>query len=164
MKKILLTLLLIILPLSAAAEAGKRESIKELLELINADSMIDTIYSQMDQMFAGMGSQLGVSASEQELFNNYTNKVEVAMKEEMSWAKMEAPIIDVYINNYTEEEIQDMLRFYRSKTGRSMIEKMPEVMVESMAVSQKMLEEFMPKFMELAKELEQEVKAHREQK
>ena len=161
MKKVIAGLLAIAIHFSAVAEPGKRESIKELLELTNADAMIDTIYSQLDQMSAGMAQQLGITASEQKIFERYMGKVSTSMKEDMSWEKMEAPMIDIYLANYTEKELQDMLAFYRSDTGRSLIEKMPAVMGESMVLSQKMMEGFMPKIQQITKEMAEELKAHR---
>lgn len=40
-------------------------------------------------------------------------------------------LIDVYKRNYTREEIAEMLRFYRSEIGRSIMGKMPKVIAES---------------------------------
>ncbi len=131
------------------------------MQLTNTAAMIDTLYAQMDQMFVGLGEQLGITPSEQAIFDNYMKKVATAMQEDMSWEKMKGPMIDIYLKNYTEEEIQDMLDFYRSDTGRSMVEKMPGVMKESMTVSQDMMQGFMPKIAEFAKELSEEIKAHR---
>jgi len=160
-KKLLVGLFAIAISISAVAEPGKRESIKELLELTNVDSMVDTMYGQMDQMFAGMGKQLGIRASEQDLFDDYMRKIGVLMKEEMSWEKIEEPMIDIYLKNYTEKEIQDMVRFYRSDSGRSLIEKMPAVMGESMVVGQEMMQAFLPRIQSMATELAEDLKARR---
>jgi len=161
MKRFLTAILVVSIQFSAFAEPGKRESVRELLELMNADSMIDATYAQMDQMFAGMGQQLDIKPSEQEIFDNYIRKVTASMQDEMSWEKMEGPMVDIYLNNYTEKEIQDMLTFYRSDTGKSMIEKMPTVIGESMAMSQQLMQGFTPRLQELLKELREELEASR---
>jgi len=88
-------------------------------------------------------------------------KITAAMREEMSWDKMEGPMIDIYLNNYTEEEIQDLLVFYRTDTGRALIKKMPAVLGESMLVSQELMQGFMPKLRELSGDLAEELKARR---
>ena len=162
MRYLLIGLVALTINFPAFGEAGKRESVKELMVLMEVDSMIETIYSQMNQMFAGVGKQMGIKASEQAVFDNYMQKISALMIEEVSWEKMEEPMIDIYLNNYTEEEIQDMLTFYRSSTGRSLVKKMPEVMGESTKLSQELLVDFMPKIQELAAEFTEELKEHRE--
>src|SRR5690606_16830308 len=101
--------------------------------------------------------------SEQDVFDNYMRKIAAAMKEEMSWEKMKDPMIDIYLKHYTETEVQDMLNFYRSETGRSLIEKMPMVMGESMLLSQEMMNGFMPTIQRLSEELKKDLEAHRRQ-
>jgi hypothetical protein len=56
------------------------------------------------------------------------SKAAAAMKGEMTWEKMKEPMIDVYLKHYTEIEINDMLAFYNTESGKSIIKKMPAVM------------------------------------
>lgn len=161
MKYLLIAILALTINLPVFAADGKRESVKELMVLMKIDSMIESMYSQMDQMFAGVGEQMGIEASEQGIFDNYMRKISASMQEEVSWKKIEEPMIDIYMKSYTEEEIQDLLTFYRSSTGRSLVEKMPAVMGESMQLSQSMMADFMPKIQQHAAEFAEELKAHR---
>lgn len=146
-----------LLTLPALAEDSRRATVEALLAATDADSVIDSMYAQMDQMFAGMGQQLGVQPTEQAAFENYMNSVSALMREEMSWEKMREPIIDIYLAHYSEKEIQDMLAFYQSETGRSMVTKMPIVMDESMKLSQQMFADMMPKLQMLALEFQREL-------
>ena len=150
-----------VLAFSAMAEQSKRESVEALLTLTNADAIVDSIYAQMDQMFAGMSTQLGIKPSEQSAFDRYMKKVVVAMREDMSWEKMKDPMIDIYLKHYTEQEIQDMLAFYQTATGQSMITKMPAVMSDSMAISQAMVKDFLPKITAMAQEFRKELEEAR---
>jgi len=163
MKKLIIGTFCLLIHLSVSAESSKRQSIEELLEITNVDSMVASMYDQMDHMLIGMGKQMGVKPSEQDVFDNYMRKIAAAMKEEMSWEKMKDPMIDIYLKHYTETEVQDMLNFYRSETGRSLIEKMPMVMGESMLLSQEMMNGFMPTIQRLSEELKKDLEAHRRQ-
>ena len=145
MKKVILFVLVSLLSFSTVAQDSKRESVEELLRVTNADSMIESIYAQMDQAFAGMGQQIGIKPSEQEAFDNYLKNVALTMKKEMSWEKMKEPMIDIYLTHFSEKEIQDLLKFYKTDSGRSMIDKMPAVMMDSMKLSQQMMQNFFPK-------------------
>ncbi len=163
MKKLIVIGLGILMSLSAHGQGSKRESVEELLRAANAASLVDGIYAQMNQVVGGMGKQLGVQPDEQAIFDAYMEKIFSAMREEMSWEKIEDPMIDIYLNHYTEKEIQDMLAFYQSETGRSMVEKMPAVMKDSMQLSQKMMQEFFPKMQTITQELKSDLKEHRRQ-
>ncbi|MFC1841286.1 DUF2059 domain-containing protein [Thermodesulfobacteriota bacterium] len=140
---------------------SKRESVEELLALTDAEDMIDTIYSQMSQMFQGMGQQLGVKPSEQELFDKFMSKMIALLKDEMSWDKMKEPMMKIYLKHYSEKEIQDQITFYKSDSGQSMIGKQPEVMKDTMMLSQEALKDFIPKLQKISKELEEELAASR---
>lgn len=43
----------------------------------------------------------------------------------------------LYTKYYTEKEIEDLTAFYKSPTGKKMVETMPDLMKESMAIGQK---------------------------
>lgn len=145
MKKLMVLFFGLSVSFASIANESKRESVEALLHAANADAMVDSIYAQMDQVFAGMGQQLGVEPDQQEAFDHYIAKVVELMKEELSWDKMKKPMIDIYLEHYTEKEIQDILNFYQSESGRSMVEKMPAVMKDSMQLSQNMMQSFFPK-------------------
>lgn len=136
---------------------SKQESVEELLTLTKAETVLDTVYGQMDQMFKNMGRQLGVKPEEQELFDEFMSKMVSLMKEEMSWDKMKGPMIEVYLKHYTEKEIQDMITFYKSESGRSMISKQADVAKDTMMLQQKVMEGFLPKVMKLSQEMEAEL-------
>jgi hypothetical protein len=112
-------------------------------------------------MFQGFGKDLGISESEQPIFEKHMSKVMVAMREEMSWERMKEPMIDVYLKHYTEKEMNDLMTFYSSESGQSIINKMPMVMQDSMAISQSMLKGFMPRMQQIMMELRQELEEYR---
>lgn len=162
MKKLIVCLLVLALPaISFSADDGKRESVETLLGLINAESMIDNIYSQMELMMKGIGQQFGIQPSEQEMFDQFMIRTVKMMKAEMNWAKMKSPMIEIYMKHYTEKELKDMVEFYSTDTGQSVIRKMPEVMKDSMLLSQQMARDFIPKLQAMTKEFEQELAAAR---
>lgn len=159
-----LALLLALLPVSVPATetaASKREIVEEMLVLMDVDAMVDTIYTQMDQMMQGMGREMGITPEDQPLFDKYSAKMTAIMRSEVSWQKMKEPIIAVYQNYFTTQELADMLAFYKSPSGQSMLKKMPEVMKASMVVSQDMMKTVIPQLQQLSQELAEEVKAQR---
>ncbi len=148
-------------PSAVSTADSKRESVEELLKLINAESQIDNIYSQMDQVFQGMGKQLGVKPEEEELFDKYMSKVVSLMKEEMNWDKLKEPMMKIYLKHYTEKEIQDQIAFYKTESGQSMLAKQPEVVKDSLKISQELMMNFLPKLQKMAAEIGKEFQAER---
>ena len=159
-KKIFVLALGFIFSLGAfASEPAKKESVEKLLELTDASKMVDTMYAQMEGMFASMATQMGVTEKNKPAYDRYMKKVFAVISEDMSWKKMKEPLVQIYIKHLTEEEVQGMIDFYRTDVGKSMIKKMPIIMQDSMGLGQKMMVGSLPKIKALAEEMAAEVKA-----
>jgi hypothetical protein len=165
MKRFIATLLALSLPVCGfAEEAGKRESVEELINLMQMDSIVDSMYTQMEPIAQDMAQNLGIEPSEQKYFEKFMSQYVALMKEEMSWEKMKEPMIDIYQKNFTENEIQDMVAFYKSETGRSVIRKMPAVIEDSVGMSQSILKSFYPKLQALSGGMKEEMAADRKKR
>jgi uncharacterized protein len=161
-QRLMVILFLCISTAVAAEKPASRESVEELIELTGSSQMVDAMYGQVGQMFEGLGESMGLTQTERPAFDRYMQKVAALLQEDMSWEKMKAPMIDIYVRNFTEREVQGLITFYRSDIGRSMVAKMPVVMQESMGISQNMLHDTMPKVQALAEGLQSEIAALRE--
>ena len=64
MKCILIGILLIFSVSASAETDSRREQVEDLLELMDAPSIINSMYSQMDIMLQNMSKELGVKPSE----------------------------------------------------------------------------------------------------
>lgn len=146
------------------ASEAKRASVDELMQITGVDSMVDAMYSQMEGMLQGMGQQLGVQPDEQPIFDAHYKKMVDLMRQEMSWDKLKEPMSEIYRTNFSEEEVQGMLKFYKSDIGKTTLEKLPAVMQQSMQVSQGFAQNMMPQMQNLGKELEAALEKHRKEK
>jgi hypothetical protein len=161
MTKLLTGFLIFLVAALAHAQTSKRASVEELLELSGVEAMVEAQYSQLDQLLVGVGEQLGVKESERESFDKFMIGVVESMKSGMSWERKKEPMIDIYLESYSEEEIQGLLAFYRSDVGQSLMRKSPEVMDKSARLTQEMFNEFMPAFKERIEQFRSELKASR---
>lgn len=144
-----------------ASEPAKKESVEKLLELTEASKMVDSMWGQIENMFAGLATQMGVTEADRPAYDRYMKKVGELLRKDMSWQKLKDPTIQIYIKHLTEEEVQGMITFYRTDVGRSMIKKMPVIMQDSMGLGQKMMVDTLPKIKVLAEELAAEIKAEK---
>lgn len=102
-----------------SAETNKQKMIKELLTVINLD---DTASKLADELLSGLlrnnsnltESQKAAFAKEMQDFLNY-----IVTKQE-----------ELYDSNYSEKEIKDILTFYKTTTGKKLIEKGPVIQRE----------------------------------
>lgn len=163
MKKVyVLALSLLLIFNVSATEVASKKSVEELMELTEVSKMMDAMYSQITSMFNNMPKQMGMSEEEKPLFENYMVKVVTLLKSEMNWEKFKEPMIDIYAKRFTEEEIQGLIKFYRSELGQATVKKMPLIMQDSMMMSQALMKSFMPKVQELAMEMQKEVQKSRQ--
>lgn len=164
-KSIAFIILLSIIPIQAHAEnSAKQEKIEKIFELMDAEKMIDSLYTQIDQLYAKMAEDLNVEKEDRPVFERYMQKLSALMREEMTWEKMKGPITEIYVTHYTEDEIDALLAFYSSEAGRSILKKMPAVLRDSMQISQNMLVRFMPRMRALVQEMSAELIAEREKR
>lgn len=161
MKCIFMVLALFVSVQVSASEESKEIKLKELLQITNANEMIDSMYSQMEMMLQNMSSEMGVKDDEQEIFDEYYSKMMNVVRDSMSWDKMQPLVADLYIKNFTEKEISDMVEFYKTETGRSLLEKMPLVMQESMQIGQTLMQNAIPKIKSISAELAKDLEKHR---
>jgi hypothetical protein len=145
-----------------ATEVASKKSVEELMELTEVSKMMDVMYSQITSMFNNLPKQMGISDKEKPLFEKHMDKVATLLKSEMNWEKFKSPMIDIYTKRFTEQEIQGLIKFYRSELGQTTIKKMPLIMQDSMLVSQEILKDFMPKVQALAVEMQEEIKQSRQ--
>ena len=157
-------MLFLLLTLTAILSAqtptdSHRAAALDMLEASQSEQMMDQVYAQLDNMFAGMVTQMDIPEEKKPVMESYMKKMANLMREEMSWSKWKESFVEIYVNVYTEEELRELAEFYRSPLGEKFMAKMPEVMQETMKVSQQLTMDFMPKMQELQQELVEEIKA-----
>ena len=52
-------------------------------------------------------------------------------------SELEDSIVDVYANNFSADELRDLIAFYKSPTGQKFLQKTPLVTQQTMAAGQK---------------------------
>jgi hypothetical protein len=162
MKKIIVLILAALLTFSfafsvAAQEDTRRAMVEKLMVLTKQDRLYEQVFPQFKQLVLQQVKQLNVTPDQSPLIDKFWNKMFDLMKEEMSWEKTKEDFIQLYISVYTEEELQELIKFYESPVGQKMIAKMPLLMQQTMAISQKYTANMMPKIQKMVKELVDEL-------
>jgi hypothetical protein len=102
---------------STATHATMEEDIRELLVITNA-------IGNAQQMMAPMLTALA------QAYPSVPHNVWSELVASMGNEDFTELLIDIYKRNYTRPEVIEMLRFYRSDLGQSILSKMPKVIAE----------------------------------
>jgi hypothetical protein len=134
-------------------EASKTAKVEEFMTVANIEQnlkqALDLAMNQMKNSMLGKTSGVDLPPDRAKKMEEMQDKLSQLMRESMSWDKLKADFIKIYSDAYTEQQIDDMLAFYRSPTGRAMIAKMPQLMAQSMAVAQQHVATIMPEIQKL---------------
>lgn len=153
--------LLLLLPLALALlaradDASKIAKIHEYFRLAKLDQLSEQMKQQViDQMSSGMMDQIvGVTLSpdQEKTRQEFSDKIQQVVFSAVSWEKLEPEYTKIYADQYTEQQIDDILAFYKSPSGQAMVQKTPIILKQSSAVAQQHLEAVMPELQRLMKE------------
>lgn len=113
--------------------AQQRVLIEKLLTEMNvggnSSAIMDAMFAQMEKQVVGAAGKDGDDIAEaKELFASFRER---ARKIDIG-ALMRDAQVRIYAKHFTENELQDLVAFYATPTGRKSIEVMPQLMSEGM--------------------------------
>jgi uncharacterized protein len=128
---------------AVTSTAPTEAQIDELLDTMDLRRTLDEMFVQLESVTDTMGARmLGDDATpeQRESLRRISEKQHSAMRKTMSWETM-APIYRrVYARLFTADEVEAMIGFYGSGTGRGIMRKIPQAMQLSMEEMQPMIE------------------------
>lgn len=148
--------------LQVQAEPATQATIEKFLQVTNSAAMMDQAYQNIDQMTAQMLSSSGIDLKKDPQVQQDMKEVNQLVREEMSWSKLEGPMIALYGNVFSEAELQDIIAFYQSDAGQKMLKRQPELMQGTMVMMQEQMQNLMPKMKALMEKQAAARKANRQ--
>lgn len=150
MKQLILAIALMAsIPAFAQGTPPSEASIRELLELTNAKSLLDGAWAQLDGLMEkAMKDSLGdkpVSAKQEKIMADMRAETVQLIRTEMSWEKLEPMYIKLYSQAFTQAELDGMLAFYKSDAGKAVTARMPQLMQLMMQEMLTLLQGTVPK-------------------
>ncbi len=130
----------------------KQESIKELFHVMQLDSIMDKTFSSMiPAIMSQMKSEdPSVNARANEMMTTTMQSAKVMVKK-----MMDEDMVTVYDKYFSQNEINDYITFYKSKSGQKFIKMTPEISKDLMTI---MMQKYMPEFQKTIKEKVDEMK------
>lgn len=139
------------------------DSIRQLLEITQVKKVLQAASDQLDTMFDGMvKKQLegeNFTSEQQQAIEARRKAAEAMVKDLLSWDSMERLYLKVYQETFTQAEVDGMIAFYSTATGRAVIAKLPLATKNTMSEMQQRMQQMIPKLQQMAKETAEQVKA-----
>ena len=155
---------IVLAPAVAMAEPAKPETIEEMLTVTKAQSMIESVYKNVDDsMQATMAQAVAQMPGDAEAKRSYAEsmgrKMAAIMREELNWDTLKPMYLRIYSDSFTQEELVGLLDFYKTPAGQAAINKMPIVMQKTMVEMQQRIGPMMQRLGQAAQEAIDEAKA-----
>jgi hypothetical protein len=158
--KLVALAVLIALP-CLADDASRTKKAEEYLKLAQVDrSMQQMLGMIVQQMKSGMIQQLTgmkIPPEMEKPMAEFQDKVGAMIAGAMSWDKLQPQYVKLLADAYTDEELDDIIAFYRSKSGQSMVSKAPQLMTKGAEIAQGQIATVTPELQKLMKEFMAEV-------
>lgn len=137
-------------------------SVRQLFEVMHTRTLLDSYIGQMDQTIqASMRQALKdtqLNAEQRQILDDMRGELVGMLKEELDWSSLEPQLIEVYRRTFSAAEVQAMVRFYSSPTGRAVITKLPVAMQQMMQFMQQRVSTLIPKIAQMQKETDAALK------
>jgi len=164
MKKLIAIAGICLISVTAFAETKPSDaSLNELLTITDSQKLIDSMWPQVEGMMNNAAKQaLGnttLNSEQQKVMQDANAKIAAVFKEEFGFEKLKPMMIGIYKESFSQEEVDGMLKFYKSKAGQAVIKKMPLVMQSTMTNVQAQMSVIVPKIQKIQQEAIDEVKA-----
>ena len=144
---------------TALAAPPTDADIERLLKASRAQSMLNAILPQMEEMqrqqFEQITSGKDLSAEQKAEVERIQSRTNQIVRKALSWDEMRPLYIDVYKQTFTSEDVKAMAKFYESPAGKNLLDKTPALMQNLMGAIQKKI---IPMMEELQTELKESTK------
>lgn len=138
-----------------AQESQRRALAEELLTVMKMQDAIEKSFEMAKQMIPAQMEKMAQEDGDTNApadMSALTGKMMDMIAEEFSWNKLKTDYIALYAETFTEQELKDMVAFYKSPAGQAYINKQPELMKRSVELTQKLMIKVMPKVRAMAED------------
>jgi hypothetical protein len=139
-----------------ADEMSKRAKVKELFHLTSMESRVE------QSKLAALAQSRAFAAQQLALFNlpkgqdksvsAYYEKLYSLVATKYDWTKLEPAYEQIYIELYSEEELDGLLAFYKSPIGQAFVSKTPIVTSKMLDISKQQFDQLTPQIQKLTED------------
>jgi len=136
---------------SPAVIDRKTELVMQVMEVTRMDEMMGSMQEQMRELFESQLKAEATCAAVEPVVREFSQELSAAMGALFEGATFKADIGSLYAEVFSEEELGEIVAFYRSPLGQKLLARMPELMQKSMQVTQTTMQAITPELERIAK-------------
>ena len=143
----------LLLPVSAHADdASKRAKLEQLFNEMHMDRTLKQTMDAIEKSVVPMTQQMfgqDVPEPMKKEVADFQKQLFDLIEDQMGWKGMEPAYIEIYARNFTEEQIDDLVAFYKTPTGQALIDKVPTITAEAVPIAQAKMATLQPQIQKL---------------
>jgi len=155
--------LLVIAALCGAATYAQDDAIDkkilELLEVSNADQIVEGSHAQLQGLLFAEIAVEALSSKQKDILAKYQSEFGEILDTDLSSDRMLKSSVQFYKELFTAEEIQYLIDFYTTPTGQKLANELPARMPQIIEETQVLIQEFVPKMLDLRSRLNDELQS-----
>ncbi|WP_419805516.1 DUF2059 domain-containing protein [Terriglobus sp.] len=151
-RSVVLALCLCALPLSLRADdASKRTKVEEMLTLSKVDSISKQMLANVPDRVKQAASrqmlvQTATSPEQKKITQDYLDQMGTIAQKGASWDTVHPKLVALYMQAFTEPELDGILAFYKTPPGQALIAKTPELSGKTIETLQSTVSAMEPDF------------------
>ena len=165
MKYLLIVLAVAISPNALSDETSHREKAAEFIRLggtseVAANTLAqleEQLELQVDAMYETFIEEYFMSPDIAERLGDYEAEAREILREVFSVERFTSLIIPMYVANFSETELEQLIEFYKSPIGVAMNKRLPTIMQQSQAMGEQMAQEYIERMAPLNEQLNEDL-------
>jgi uncharacterized protein len=154
--RIMAVIFLSIAPIARADEASKHAKVKELFQLTYMESRVQQAKAAAMAQARAFATQYLTSfdlpEDQKKDATVYYEKLYALVATKYDWNKLEPAYEQIYVDLYTEQEIDGILAFYKSPVGHAFLSKTPEATGKMLEISEQQMRLLTPQIQKLTED------------
>ena len=144
-------------------DAAKRAKVEELMTTMHVDSMMEQMTAmakeQVEQASQGVAGAETMTPTQKKILADFQQKSLDLVMGTVSYKAVKPEVVKLYVDTFTDEEIDGISAFYKSPTGQSLLKKTPQLMAAMMQFMQGKIADLQPKMKALADQFAKDMAA-----
>jgi hypothetical protein len=113
-----------------ADEASHRAKAQEMMAILHSQQMVENIAEGLKKQFPEAANNvIGANPSPEQKDHaaDFVKRADQMIDTQLSWSVLQPTFTDIYIKNFTEEQLDAIIAFYKTPAGLALLTTMPTV-------------------------------------
>ncbi|MGA3026293.1 MAG: DUF2059 domain-containing protein [Bryobacteraceae bacterium] len=159
----ILVLAALLIPAGLASDQDRRALAEELMTVMHPEKLVDQAIQQVSSMMQQQIRSMKVPADAQASADQMSQEMMSYVREKLDWAKLRPQFVDMYADVFTEDELRQVVAFYKSPGGQAFLSKSPQLMQRSMVMMQGQMADLPARMQEMTAKIQKQIEEKQKQ-